>query len=215
MYFSVFKKKISVLRPYLDLCERMGRFQAQFLEGGLEEISISYNGEVSQSNCQALTSTILVGILSPTLKYMVNFVNAPHIAKERGIKVTESKSERAEDFINLISIEVKTSKRKWLIAGTLFGKKEPRIVRLDSFSLDAIPEGNMVFIKSDDSPGVIGEIGTYLGKQNININRMSVGQDLKNKRNVILLHTDISVPNPIMEGLNELSPVMQALRVDL
>jgi D-3-phosphoglycerate dehydrogenase len=212
---SIDAESVSLLKPYLDLCGKMGGFMAHFVEGAVGEVSISYRGEVSLLDCQPLTVSILVGLLSPSLKDAVNFVNAPHLAKERGIKVTESKSESAEDFINLISVDVKTNKREGHIAGTLFGKREPRIVRLDSFALEAIPEGHMVFIKSTDAPGVIGEIGTFLGKNSININRMNVGQDLANKLNVILLHTDITVSAPVMEGLSKLPHVIQALRFDL
>jgi D-3-phosphoglycerate dehydrogenase len=212
---SIDGEVVSLLKPYLDLCEKMGHFMAHFVEGALEEVSISYRGEVSRLDCRPLTVSVLVGILSPTLTDTINFVNAPHLAKERGIRVTEAKSESAEDFINLISIVVKTNKKKGHIAGTLFGKREPRIVRLDSFTLEAIPEGHMVFIKSGDSPGVIGGIGTFLGQNNININRMNVGQDLANKLNIILLHTDITVPVPVMEGLSRLPHVIQALRFDI
>jgi D-3-phosphoglycerate dehydrogenase len=212
---SIDGELVSVLRPYLDLSEKMGRFMAHFVEGAPEEVSISYQGEVSQLDCRPLTISVLVGLLSPVVPDGINFINAPHLAKERGIKVTEAKIESAEDFVNLISITLKTNKKEAHIAGTLFGKREPRIVRLDSFTMEATPEGHLVFIKSTDSPGVIGGIGSFLGQHGININRMSVGQDLTNKLNIILLHTDITVSGPVMEGLGKLPHVIQALRFDI
>jgi D-3-phosphoglycerate dehydrogenase / 2-oxoglutarate reductase len=212
---SIDGELVSVLRPYLDLSEKMGRFMAHFVEGAPEEVSISYQGEVSQLDCRPLTISVLVGLLSPVVPDGINFINAPHLAKERGIKVTEAKIESAEDFVNLISITLKTNKKEAHIAGTLFGKREPRIVRLDSFTMEATPEGHLVFIKSGDSPGVIGGIGSFLGQHGININRMSVGQDLTNKLNIILLHTDITVSGPVMEGLGKLPHIIQALRFDI
>jgi D-3-phosphoglycerate dehydrogenase len=117
-------------------------------------------------------------------------VNAPLLAKERGIKITESKSETAHDFINLITLKVKTQEMESTISGTLFGKFEPRIVRLNNFRLEAVPEGHMLLITSVDRPGVIGAISATLGKHSINIERMHVGQEKDQGMNVILLTTD-------------------------
>lgn len=212
---SIEGEQMAVLKPFLELCEKMALFLSQIVSGGLEEVAVSYMGEVSGFDCRPLSTAVLVGLLSPRLKDMVNFVNAPVIAKERGIRVSEIKSETVEDFLNLISIEVKVDGKKVYLAGTLFGKKEPRIVRIDEFALEAAPKGHLVFIKSVDAPGVIGELGAYIGSQSININRMSVGQDLENRQNVILINTDVTVPGPVMEGLRELENVIEAVRVDI
>ncbi len=212
---SIDGEEMAALGPYLTLCEKLGNFLGQLIKGGLESVEISYRGDVSHSNCNPLTIATLVGLLSPQLKDMINFVNAPHIAKERGIAISETKSESAENFLDLISIQVKTDEGDWFIAGTLFGKKEPRVVRIGQFHLEAAPEGHLVFIKSVDAPGVIGEIGLFLGKNNININRMNVGQDLVNKLNLVLINTDVAVPGPVMDGLQKLSNVIAAVRFEM
>jgi D-3-phosphoglycerate dehydrogenase len=203
------------LGPYLKLCEKLGKFLGQLVKGGLGSVEISYRGDVSRYDCSPLTIATLVGLLAPQLKDMVNFVNAPHIAKERDITVSETKSDSAENFLDLISIQVKTDDGEWFIAGTLFGKKEPRIVRIGQFHLEAAPEGHLAFIKSVDAPGVIGEIGLFLGKNDININRMNVGQDLVNKLNLVLINTDVAVPGPVMDGLQNLSNVITAVRFEM
>ncbi len=212
---SIDGDQLTVLKPYLDLCERMGKFVGNLLQGGVEEITVTYTGEISGYDCKPLTIAALVGLLSPRLRDMVNFVNAPVIARERGIKILESKSDTGEDFLNLVTILVRTSMREWYIAGTLFGKKEPRIVKIDAFPLEAAPKGHLVFIKSQDAPGVIGEIGSFMGKRGVNINRMSVGQDIENKLNVILIDTDVSVPQDAMNGLNGLPVVIEAVQFDM
>ncbi|MFN4197187.1 MAG: ACT domain-containing protein, partial [Caldimicrobium sp.] len=131
----------------------------------------------------------------------VNYVNALIKAKERNIKILEVKTEETEDFTSLISLTVKHTHGKTLVEGALFGKKEPRIVRINGFRLDALPEGHMLYIFNEDRPGVIGKIGTILGKHNLNISRMYVGQDPMKKRNVILLSLDTP---PTKKALEEL-----------
>jgi D-3-phosphoglycerate dehydrogenase len=146
---------------------------------------------------------------------VVNFVNAPLLAKERGIKITESKSETAHDFLNQITLKVKTREKDSTISGTLFGKFEPRIVRLNNFRLEALPEGHMLLITSVDRPGVIGAIATTLGKHSINIERMTVGQEKDQGMNVILLTTDQILLPSVLKDVAGLPPVVSVQAVEL
>jgi D-3-phosphoglycerate dehydrogenase len=199
----------------LTLAERMGAFQAQIIQGGPTEVYIEYLGEVSQFDTQPMTVSLLKGLLTPALKDQVNFVNAPLLAKERGIKIMESKSETAHDFLNLITLKVKTESMESLLAGTLFGKFEPRIVRLNKFRLEAIPEGHMLLIISVDRPGVIGAIASTLGKHNINIERMQVGQEKDQGMNIILLTTDQILLPSVLKDVAGLPPVTSVQAVEL
>ena len=145
----------------------------------------------------------------------MNFVNAPHIAEDRGIKVVESKSSTSEDFSSLVKLTVKTLEDENVVSGTIFGKKLPRILRINNFYLEAIPEGHNLLIQNEDAPGTIGQIGTTLGNRGINISRMQVGEEKDQKRNVILLSTDTIVEDDALDELRSLEGVHAARRIEL
>jgi len=212
---SVSAEVMSQLSPYLVLAERLGSFHAQMAKGGIQKVSIEYIGDVAEMDFTPITISLLKGLLTPILKDVVNFVNAPFIARERGIRITESKSREASDFTNLITIHVKTNKEENTISGTIFGKKEPRIVRINSFRLEAAPEGHMLLIQNIDRPGVIGNIGVTLGKRGINIARMQVGQEMERGRNIILLTTDTPVSKTVLNEILSLPYVVSALPLEL
>jgi len=192
---------LTVLKPVLTLVEKLGLFASQLIEGAISSIEITYLGEIAKLDLKPATNALVKAMLSPYLKEDVNYVNALIRAKERNIKVSEIKSESAEDFTSLIRVKVMSSTDTVLVEGTIFGKNEPRIVKINEFRLDALPEGHMLFIFNEDRPGVIGRIGTILGKHNLNIARMYVGQDPMKKRNIILLSLD---QPPTKEALEEL-----------
>ncbi len=206
---------MATLRPYVTLVERMGAFQAQLAESAILEVQIDYSGTVTEYDPAPMTTAALKGLLTPILKDDVNFINAPHIAAERGIKVIESKSNTSQDFASMVKLTVKTLEGKNIISGTIFGKKLPRILRINDFYLEAIPEGHNLFIHNMDKPGAIGRIATILGKNNINISHMKVGEERKNKKNVILLTTSDIVTHDILEELRGLEDVFSARRIEL
>lgn len=192
---------LTVLRPYLILAEKLGSLLSQITSGAIKEIAIEYIGDVTTHETQPLTFSIVKGILAPILGEMVNFVNVPVIVKERNIKVTSSERSEAEDFTNLITVMVKTSEDQNLVGGTIFGKKDPRLVRINDFRLEAAMEGHSLLIYNIDTPGTIGAIGTCLGRHRINISMMDVGQVLERGQNIIFLRTDTSVPPEVTREL--------------
>lgn len=198
---SVSSEVLAVLKPVLNLAEKMGTFQGYLADGPMEEVTISYQGDISEIDTAPVTISVLKCLLTPVLKEEVNFVNAPVIAEERGIKVVEARSKTSEDFNNLLVVAVKTANSTHTVTGTIFGKKEPRIVKLDDFRVDAVPEGHMLLIFNEDRPGVIGRIGATLGEGGHNIARMQVGQDTDHHKNVILLTTDEKVNSGVLEKL--------------
>ncbi len=212
---SISAELMTLLRPYVTLVERMGSFQTQLAENAVIEARIHYAGVVTEYDVTPLTTAMLKGLLTPILKYDVNFVNAPHIATERGIKVVESKSRTSEDFSSLIVLTVKTLDGENVVSGTIFGKEMPRILRINDFYLEAIPEGHNLLIYNQDSPGTIGQIGSTLGKHNINICRMQVGEKKDEKQNVILLTTGTIVDEQVLEELRDLKKVFSVRRIEL
>lgn len=205
-------KKIA---PYLTLVEKMGSFHAQLAQGGIEEVVIEYSGDVAAAPVAPMTISALKGLLTPIVGEMVNFVNAPIMAKDRGIKVVESRTSEPEDFSSLITMKVKTNNGENTLAGTLFGKKEPRIVKINNFYLEAIPEGIKLFIYNHDRPGVIGNIGTLMGKNNVNIGTMEFGRDKVGGMAISLLSIDSTVSDAVMEEIKKLPNIVSAIQIML
>lgn len=212
---SVSQEALAQLRPYLTLAEALGMFQAQMAEAPINSVSVAYIGEVSRLDTKPLTHSILKGLLVPVMGDDVNYVNAPSVAEARGIHLSEEKAASAEDFSTLIRLTVRAGNEQNAVAGTIFGKYEPRIVRINKFRLEAVPEGHMLFIYNTDRPGVIGAIGTTIGRHNINIARMHVGQEKERGQNVILLTTDTPVTPECLKEVRDLEHVAQAIQLEL
>lgn len=204
---SVTGELLEKLGPYLSLGDQIGSLQAQLTKGALKEVNIEYAGDFQGLDLSPVSTAILKGLLEPIVKDDVNFVNAKIIAKERGIKVSEATSSESSDYINLITVQVVTTQMTGTVAGTIFGKSESRVVRINTFRLEMIPKGHLALIHNIDIPGSIGEIDTVLGKHDLNISRMQVGQEEEGDRNIIFLCTDIPIPNDVIEELRELPTV--------
>lgn len=206
---------LPLIRPYLRLAEKLGSFLAQISNYAIEEVLIEYHGEVVEYGTKPLTISVLKGLLTPFVGETVNFVNAPVMAKERGIRVVESIREQAEDFTSLIALTVKSKMEENYIAGTLFGKKELRIVKLNDFFIEAIPEGYILLVNNYDRPGVIGNIGTTLGSRNINIATMQFGRDRMGGRAISLLHLDSPLPPGMLGEILRLPNIISVRQIQL
>jgi D-3-phosphoglycerate dehydrogenase len=212
---SVSDDVLASIGPYINLGEMLGSLHMQIARGGVEEVNIEFTGDLAGLNTNPITVAFLKGLFTPILQDAVNFVNAPLIAKERGIRVVESRSEQAADFTNLLRVTVKTTEGQNLLAGTVFGKKEPRLVRLNSFRLEALPSGPMLLVYNKDVPGVIGTLGTTLGKHKVNISRMTVGREESSQQNVILLNTDARLSKDLLAEVQELAHIEDAMVLEL
>ena len=212
---SVPAELLANLGPYITLAEKLGIFQGQILKGGIEEVTIEYSGDVVSYDVAPVTIAAIKGLLDQLMDQQVNFVNAPFVAKERGIKVIEIKSSRAIDFASSITIKVKTKEEENLIEGALFGKKEPRIVRIDKFFLDAVPEGYLLVLHNYDKPGVIGNVGTLLGSGNINIARLHLGRQAVGGEAVSVWNIDTPLPADLLVKLLKLPHMISAKVVKL
>lgn len=204
---SVTGEILEKVGPYLTLAEQMGTLQAQLIKGAPKEVVVEYYGDFKGIDLSPVTTALLKGLLTPMVQEVVNFVNAHMLANQRGIKVTETTSAIHDEYTYLITVKVVTTEGESVVSGTIFGKKDTRIVRINTFRLELIPSGHMALIFNQDVPGSIGEIGTTLGKHQINIGRMQVGQEAGGDRNIIFLCTDTPIPPAVIEELRSLRTV--------
>jgi D-3-phosphoglycerate dehydrogenase len=201
------------VRPFLPLAERVGRLFTGLAGGAPSELHIEYEGEIADYDCRVLTLSVLKGVLSPMVDEPVSFVNAPQIAEQRGIVWRETKSSDARDYVNLIVVR---GDQNTNVAATLFGKQQvPRIVGIDGHSVDLPPARHMLVVHNDDSPGVIGRVGTTLGDAKINISNMDVGQSPSGEAALMVLATETPVPPDVVAKLSGLDGVQSARAIDL
>ena len=210
---SISPELLQQIRPYLALGEKLGRFQGQLRPGAIEEIEIEYAGEVANLRVSAITIAVLKGLLE-SVTDRVNMVNAPVIARERGIRVVETKSSRPLDFASTITTRVRGNVQR-LITGALFHGNQPRIVRIDDFMLEAIPEGPTLLIHNHDRPGVVGSVGLLLGECGINISRMQLALVRERAEAAMIVNVDQAPDEAVMERLRSLPNMITAQLVDL
>ncbi|OGW37204.1 MAG: phosphoglycerate dehydrogenase [Nitrospirae bacterium RBG_13_39_12] len=212
---SVPSDQIARLQPYINLAEKLGSFAAQIFEGGATVITIEYQGDASEIDTASVTIAAIKGFLTPILEETVNFVNALFIAKERGIEVKETKSSDAGDYQSMIVIMVKAKEKENYFAGTLFSKKDPRIIGIDNFKVEIVPEGELLFIYNNDKPGVIGNLGTLLSKKNINIARMHFGREKLGGRAISVVTIDSPATTDIIEEIKRLPNILSVKQITL
>jgi D-3-phosphoglycerate dehydrogenase len=207
-YPSVEREAFKILEPYINLAEKLGMFSSQLVEGRFQELNINYSGDIIQHDLSPLTLALVKGLLSPILKETVNFINAVSLAKERGIKVKEAKSSGEEEFVTLIQLEIKTDKETKKIAGTLSLNKQPRIVKIDDYYVELSPYGEMIVIQNWDRPGIIGNLGTLLGKHNINIASMTFGREKPGGRAITVLNVDSPISQEIIDKIKKTENIL-------
>jgi D-3-phosphoglycerate dehydrogenase len=215
-YPSISSELAKVLQPYIALCEKIGLLQGQLAEGTPRRITIEYNGDISKYPTQPMTLSVLKGLLQPLFEDIsVNYVNSPVIAKERGVKIVEVKTAEAEDFSSLISVTLEAGNGQRIVSGTIFGKKHPRVVRVDNFYLEAVPEGRILVVRNHDRPGVIGNIGTLLGENQVNISRMQLGLSREQGEALALYNIDSEAPPQVLKKLAALPNIISVKQVKL
>ena len=212
---SISAEQLSELRPFILLGEKLGLFAGQRCEGGITEVDVEYAGEVTQLDVQPVTLAILKGLLEPWVGERVNYVNAPHLAQQRGLRVIESKAIEPEDFVSLLTVRVRTKDCESRVSGTLFGRRQPRIVRVDNFLLEAIPEGATLLIQNRDRPGVVGFIGSVLGDAGINISRMQLGLLPDGSEALQLLNVDPAPAREVLDSLRAEPGIDEVHLIDL
>ena len=206
---SVSAEDAPKLRPYMRLAEQLGSFAGQITESGLKAVVIEYQGQVAELNTRPLTAVVLEGLLSPLMD-SVNMVNAPLVARQRDIDVTESANQREGDYSSLIRLTVKTERRERTIAGTLFADAKPRVVEVNGITIEAELGPHMLFLVNEDKPGFIGNLGTALGDANVNIATFQLGRTNVNGEAIALVEVDEPLSAEVLETVTNLSLVKQA-----
>jgi D-3-phosphoglycerate dehydrogenase len=201
--------------PLVTLADRMGCLLAQLSTGPVKEVVIEYAGDFPGLDLSPVTTAALKGLLTPMVKDTVNSVNAAVMAKERGIKVTETTLVETEEFVNLITVKIVSDRGKNKVAGTIFGQNDPRVVNINNFRLELHPQGRFVLIHNNDNPGAIGSIGTLLGDNSLNISRMRVGQEEGGDKTMIFLRTDDVIPDDVMEKMRHLPLIITVTSFEL
>ena len=206
---------LAALQPYITLAEKIGRLQAQLAQGHLTDLEIVYSGDIAELDVTVVTRSFLVGLLQPALEEPVNLVNVPLLAEARGMKIKESKSTTAEDYASLITARVAWKGGEHVIAGTLFGRNDLRVVRIDEYRVDFQPAGYMLVADHHDRPGVIGKVGTILGNEDINIAGMHVGRKTVRGKAMMILSVDSPIPPPVMKKICRLASMYHCALVEL
>ena len=190
----------------MALAERLGSLVGQLTTGVVPRISIHTEGAAAELNAKPIVAAVLAGFLR-TQSDTVNMVNAPFLAKERGLEVREVKTEKAGDYHTLVRVSVKTNDGERSVAGTLFSNAEPRLVELFGIKVEAELTGDMIYVVNEDAPGFIGRIGTLLGETGINIGTFNLGRRSAGGEAVLLLSVDSPVPVPVIEQARALPGV--------
>jgi D-3-phosphoglycerate dehydrogenase / 2-oxoglutarate reductase len=206
---SVTAEEAPRLRPYIRLAEQLGSFAGQLTRSGIRAVTVEYEGHATQLNTRALTAAALSGLLSPMLE-QVNMVNAPLIARERDISVSEVKHDRPSDYQTLIRLTIETDRRKRDLAGTLFGGDKPRVVEIKGIPIEAELGRHMLYVTNKDKPGFIGRLGTMLGDAGVNIATFHLGRLAPGADAIALIEVDQPLPDPLLRRLRLIPDVLQA-----
>jgi D-3-phosphoglycerate dehydrogenase / 2-oxoglutarate reductase len=198
------------LRPYMALAEELGSLIGQLAHDNLTSISIEVEGAAAQLNIKPITGAVLCGLMR-RYSDTVNMVNAPYMAKERGLDVREVRHDREGDYHTLLRVTVKTETGERSVVGTLFGNSTPRLVELFGVKVEADLTGNMLYIVNEDAPGFIGRLGSALGEANVNIGTFHLGRQEAGGVAVLLLSVDSPVEKATLDAIATLPGVKRVM----
>jgi D-3-phosphoglycerate dehydrogenase len=194
------------LKPYMALAEKLGSLVGQLAHGSLPKISIEVEGAAAQLNQKPITAAVLSGLMKH-YSQSVNMVNAPFLAKERGMEVREIRNEKEGVYHTLVRVTVATSLGDRSVAGSLFGAGAPRLVEIFGIGIEADLDGHMLYIVNEDAPGFIGRIGSLLGESGINIGTFHLGRRDAGGEAVVLLSVDQAIPQDVIDKACKLQGV--------
>jgi D-3-phosphoglycerate dehydrogenase len=200
------------LRPYMQLAERLGSLVGQLVHSGLSRIAIETEGHAAELNQKPISSAVLAGLMR-VHSDTVNMVNAPVLAKERGIDLREIRHDREGDYHTLVRVTVETAEGERSVAGTLFGNAAPRLVELFGVAVEAELTGDMLYIVNEDRPGFIGQLGTILGEAHVNIATFHLGRRSAGGEAIALVAVDGHVPADLVRGIGDLAVVREAMHL--
>ncbi len=204
------------IAPFMALAEKLGALQMQLAMGqAVSSVQVAYRGAEIGHQAKPLTVALLKGLLTPILGDSVNYVNAPQLAAERGLVISQASLPGTDDYANVIACRVTVGEEKRFVAGTLLARGEPRIVRLDDFPMDALPSGYVLVVKSRDVPGVIGQTASLLGAAGVNIAEYRLGRDFPGGTALSFINLDDAAPENVLTGLRAMKSVIEVKQVRL
>jgi D-3-phosphoglycerate dehydrogenase len=192
-----------VVRPFLPLAEKLGMLLTGLARGAVSSIECQYHGRIAEVDTRALTLALIKGVLSGVVHEPLSYVNAPIIARERGMAVSEMRSAVSSDYVNLIALRAETEDGEASVAGTLVGKRNAeRVMQVLGYDVEMSPATFMLFFAYEDRPGVIGQVGTILGQHDVNIATMDVGRSTRGGTALMALTLDSAVTPEIIEEIS-------------
>src|SRR5450755_3842784 len=220
---SVSHEEYLVMKPYIVLAERLGAFLAQISGSSLEEISLSYTGHIAEWKTELIRNAAIKGILNVAVEEKANLVNAASLAAARGLTVREERKPKTSTggVGSVLSISIKTQKQEHVVKGAVLREDTPRLLHVDGIDVEAPLEQNLIYMRNQDVPGVIGKVGTILGKHGINIANFALGrrsgeaQPGVPQEAIAVVHVDGSVPEAVVSELRGIPAVQQAKAVHL
>ncbi len=213
---SIDDEQYAQMEPYLALAEKLGAFLANTISGGLQEISIRYGGRLSGWKTELLRNASIQGVLNQRVAERANVVNAAAIAQERGIHVSESKEEnrtaRAEDSITL---RLRTATGERTVRGGIFHGNSLRLLGIDNIAIEVPLEGNLIYLRNRDVPGVVGRVGTLLGQHRVNIANLALGRTGPQADAMSVVQVDMPAPEAVLQAIRELPEIQEVRAVTL
>jgi D-3-phosphoglycerate dehydrogenase/(S)-sulfolactate dehydrogenase len=203
------------LGPWLPLAEKLGALAGQLVPAGPSEVVVELAGELAEAPARPLSNRVLAGLLRGALETPVNAVSAPAVARERGLVLKEATTAEPHDYVSLLTVTVRGTGGEAVVAGTVYGRQEARIVRLNAFRLEAVPAGHVILCENDDAPGVVGNLGTALGTAGINIARISLSRTDDRTRAFAFLNVDQAPTVEVQAALRALPHVRAVHAIQL
>ena len=198
------------LKPYMGLAEKLGRLIGQIVGEDVQSVDVEVEGAAAELNMKPITGAVLAGLMG-TYSQSVNMVNAPVLAKERGLDLREIRHDREGDYHTLVAVAAGTDDGERRVEGTLFGNRAPRLVKIFGVPVEAELTGQMIYIVNTDAPGFIGALGTRLGENGINIATFNLGRRKEKAEAVALVAVDDPITADIARQLHELPGVLEVV----
>lgn len=212
---AVSPKELEVIGPHLSLAEKLGRLSAQLIPEAPTGITVAFGGEASNLKPDAVTAAVLKGLMSGFLDEQLNLVNAPFIARERGIVISETRSREVTDFASTLTVTVTTKSGEHEVSGAVLGNRALRLIRIDGYEVESVPDGYFIMLHNRDVPGVVGAVGTMLGQLGINIAGLELDRDRVGGTALSLIEVDGHVPSEILEKLKTIPAITSAALLKL
>lgn len=208
-------EEYSEIRPYVDLAEKMGALYTQLRNGRISEMEMIYTGKIEKMDVKMITTAGIKGILSNILQTPANLVNAPLLARERGIKIIEKKINQGQDAPGMVTMKITTDKGVGSVTGQVLAGSDERIIAIDEYKIDLIPKGNILLTFHRDRPGIVGKVGTLLGKNDINIAYMQLGRKSYRGEALMALGIDENLPDDILSEIRKIDGLENAVLIKL